>query len=196
MIAVEALGVVKHRAQMRESTHPPPFNTSQFVKFASKLKSMSVFFTTFLSFLVKNLALVLLILHHSTPFKLSFPVIHWLSCLFLQLFFFTYLHSCTCVWVCDSGKPKNVVRLRTVFLMWVIKKKGLKHHHHGRGIFHIQNPVLRDSVIMLRYTIKNFYPFFGEQSENFNPESELAQNPVCGEWRHISSNFSPRWSFC
>lgn len=127
-------------------------------------------------------------LSHSTPFKLSFLVTHWLLHVF-SCNCFPFACYCVCVqfWeteeCCSSGCGGQCTR------------KGASN----------KKTRFWDSVIMLRYTIKNSHPFPLKQKQAFSVcnrgVSELAQkskpeSTVCGEWRHISSNFSPGWSFC
>lgn len=99
MIIVDA---VDYKAQMRKLTriYPPSLCTSQFVKFATAKLKLSAGFFFAKNFSQKNLFLVPLISHHSTPFKLSFLVTHWFSCLFLQLLSSLVLLACICVFVC------------------------------------------------------------------------------------------------
>lgn len=74
--------------------------------------------------------------------------------------------------------------------------EGLQHHH-GRGNIH-ENPVSK-SVIMLRYTERTPILCTEAQTRFFSSVSWQKISPastMCGEWRHISSNFSPGWFLC
>lgn len=136
----------------------------------------------FTDFIFRKDAHVCLLIITSTPFKLNFHVT-------LQKIFLVWMMeklSDVCVWV-KNGKPKKCCWLEGSgwCASWVRWQK------IGKG--HFTHPEICDYVALHHKvsTESDFEKWKGSEL------TILLLLLLCGgEWRHISSNFSPRWSFC